>query len=189
MTTTPPNSKLIRVLIVDDSVFLRSALSKMIRSDPALLVVGTASNGIEALEQVKALQPDVITLDVEMPRMNGLEALQRIMAESPRPVIMISFTTRAGAETTLEALELGAFDYITKPGSDGSLSIAAVQADLIAKIKSAARSPLAQSATPPRPRNGPTGWRTIFRSSRPSSTHARRAGVSRRTISRRAGWC
>ena len=143
MTPTIPNSKPIRVLIVDDSVFIRSALTKMIRTDPGLQVVGTASNGVEALEQTQALQPDVITLDVEMPRMDGIEALGRIMAEWPRPVIMLSFATREGAETTLRALDIGAFDYITKPGSDGSLSIASVREDLIAKIKIAARSPLA----------------------------------------------
>lgn len=132
----------IKVLVADDSAFMRTALKRMIESDPSLEVVGTAQTGLEALEKVKSLQPDVVTLDIEMPGLNGLETLKRIMAESPRPVIMVSSLTQEGAETTFEALELGAFDYLPKQLSYASLDIVKIKDDLVAKIKAAQRSRL-----------------------------------------------
>jgi two-component system chemotaxis response regulator CheB len=108
------NARVVSVLVVDDSAFMRTALTRMIASDPVLRVIGTARNGMEALERIVELQPDVVTLDVEMPRLNGLETLKRIMQEFPRPVIMVSSLTQAGAETTLEALDIGAFDYAAR---------------------------------------------------------------------------
>jgi two-component system, chemotaxis family, protein-glutamate methylesterase/glutaminase len=130
----------INVLIVDDSAFMRAALSRMIESDHELRVVGTAQTGSEALEKIRQLQPDVVSLDVNMPGLNGLETLKRLMNEAPRPVIMISSLTNEGAETTLEALELGAFDYIPKQINYFSLDIIKVQDEIISKIKAAARS-------------------------------------------------
>jgi two-component system, chemotaxis family, protein-glutamate methylesterase/glutaminase len=117
----------IRVLIVDDSAFMRTALSRMIASDPDICVAGTASSGNEALQRLSALNPDVITLDVQMPGLDGLQTLQRIMAEFPRPVIMVSSVTVKNAETTFNALAAGAFDYIPKQLSPASLDILHLQ--------------------------------------------------------------
>jgi two-component system, chemotaxis family, protein-glutamate methylesterase/glutaminase len=129
----------VKVLVADDSAFMRTALTRMIESDPALRVVGTAQNGLEALDKVSKLQPDVITLDIEMPVLNGLETLKRIMQDSPRPVIMVSSLTQEGAEATLEALDLGAFDYLPKQLSYASLDIVKIKDDLVEKIKAACR--------------------------------------------------
>jgi two-component system chemotaxis response regulator CheB len=134
------DSRLIRVLVADDSAFMRTAITRMIESDPALGVSATARTGAETLEKVIAFQPDVVTLDVEMPGMNGLETLRHIMQESPRPVIMVSSLTQEGAETTLEALSVGAFDYVPKQQSFVSLDIVKIKDDLVAKIKAAAES-------------------------------------------------
>jgi two-component system chemotaxis response regulator CheB len=114
----------------------------MIESDTSLHVVATAQNGLEALEKITRLQPDVVTLDIEMPGLNGLETLKRVMRDSPRPVIMVSCLTQEGANTTLEALDLGAFDYVPKQLSHVSLDIVKVRDDLVTKIKAAARSRL-----------------------------------------------
>jgi len=134
------NAGIIRVLVADDSAFMRTALTRMVESDPCLKVVDTAQNGIEALEKAAKLQPDVVTLDIEMPRLNGLETLKRIMQETPRPVIMISSLTQEGAEITFEALDNGAFDYLPKTQSYASLDIVKIRDDLVAKIKSAAET-------------------------------------------------
>jgi two-component system chemotaxis response regulator CheB len=128
----------VSVLVVDDSAFMRTALTRMIDSDPALRVTGTAQNGMQALEKIIELQPDVVTLDVEMPRLNGLETLKRIMQDFPCPVIMVSSLTKDGAESTLEALDIGAFDYVSKQESFASLDIVKIRDDLVAKIKAAA---------------------------------------------------
>ena len=141
MSVSCPNSD-VRVLVADDSAFMRTALARMIESDPSLHVVGTAQTGLEALEKISRLQPDVVTLDIEMPGLNGLETLKRVMRDSPRPVIMVSSLTQEGANTTLEALELGAFDYVPKQLSYVSLDIVKVRDDLVTKIKAAARSRL-----------------------------------------------
>src|SRR5579872_2721581 len=133
----------VSVLVVDDSAFMRTALSRMIASDPGLRVVGTASSGNEALHRIADLNPDVITLDVEMPGLGGLETLKRIMAECPRPVIMVSAATVKDAEITFNALGAGAFDYVPKQLSAASLDILHIRDDLIAKIKAAAQSHVA----------------------------------------------
>jgi two-component system, chemotaxis family, protein-glutamate methylesterase/glutaminase len=130
----------IRVLIVDDSAFMRMALSRMIASDADLWVVATAASGIEALQKIVLLDPDVITLDVEMPGFDGLETLRRIMAQFPRPVIMVSSVTLKNATSTFDALAAGAFDYVPKQLSLMSLDILDIRDDLIAKIKAAAES-------------------------------------------------
>src|SRR3989304_5606180 len=104
----------IQVLIVDDSAFMRKTLAGLLESDPDITVVGTARDGEDAIQKVRSLKPDVVTLDVEMPRMNGLQALQIIMREMPLPVIMVSSLTDEGARETLAALEIGAMDFIPK---------------------------------------------------------------------------
>jgi two-component system chemotaxis response regulator CheB len=130
----------VRVLIVDDSAFMRTALSRMISLDADLQVVGTAASGREALQRIAALDPDVITLDVEMPGLDGLETLRRIMAQFPRPVIMVSSVTERDAELTFNALAAGAFDYVPKQLSATSLDILHIRGQLIAKIRAAAES-------------------------------------------------
>jgi two-component system, chemotaxis family, protein-glutamate methylesterase/glutaminase len=135
----------VTVLVVDDSSFMRAALSRMVESDKSLHVAGTAETGLEALTKIEALRPDVVTLDLDMPGLSGLETLRRIMAESPRPVIVISSTARCGAEDTIEALQLGAFECIAKALSYDSVDVLKVQNELVGKIKAAAglRIPIA----------------------------------------------
>jgi len=137
MTTETDN--ITKVLVVDDSAFMRKAISIMLESDPQIKVVGLARDGEEAVEKVRLLRPDLITMDVEMPRMDGLAALQQIMKSDPTPVMMISSITTAGAEATLEALELGAVDFIPKQMSFVSLDIVRIKDELLAKIKDIAR--------------------------------------------------
>jgi two-component system chemotaxis response regulator CheB len=139
MTNESKNSK-IRVLVVDDSAFMRTALSKMIALDPDLDVAGTAASGREALQIVPRLDPDVITLDVEMPGLDGLETLRRIMEQCPRPVIMVSSVTVRDAEITFNALAAGAFDYVPKELSPASLDVLHIRESLISRIKAAAES-------------------------------------------------
>ena len=110
------SSSQVSVLVVDDSATVRAVLRRRLEEHPALKVIGQAADGIEAVEQVKKLKPDVVTLDVEMPRLDGLGALERIMKEHPTPVVMVSTLTSKGADATIRALELGAVDFIEKPG-------------------------------------------------------------------------
>jgi two-component system chemotaxis response regulator CheB len=160
------SSRLIRVLVADDSAFMRTAITRMIESDSGLRVSASAQTGTEALQKVIALQPDVVTLDVEMPGMNGLETLRRIMQQSPRPVIMVSSLTQEGADTTLEALSIGAFDYVPKQQSFVSLDVVKIKDELVAKIKAAAeyarRRPAKKTPAPavsPRPSHPGAGLR------------------------------
>lgn len=125
----------IKVLVVDDSAFMRNALRSMIVSDPELKVVGVARDGVEALEMISKLKPDVVTLDVEMPKMDGLETLRHIMAKNPLPVIMVSSLTVDGAKTTLDAIDLGAVDFLPKNLSDLSVNIVNIKSLLVEKLK------------------------------------------------------
>ncbi|MBP0726220.1 chemotaxis response regulator protein-glutamate methylesterase [Bacillus sp. RG28] len=127
----------INVLIVDDSAFMRKVISSMISSDDQIEVIATAKNGMEAVEKVKQLKPDVVTLDIEMPKLNGLEALKIIMKESPVPVVMLSSLTKEGASSTILAMENGAVDFVQKPSGSISLDIDLVQDELIKKVKMA----------------------------------------------------
>ncbi|MFS0726165.1 protein-glutamate methylesterase/protein-glutamine glutaminase [Paenibacillus sp. 1P07SE] len=127
----------VKVLVVDDSPFMRSFLIKYIDADPRLEVVGTASNGVEAIERVQTLRPDVLSLDIEMPGMNGLEALKAIMREHPLPVIMLSSLTRDGAAETIESLQNGALDFIHKPASTFILDIHRLMSELNDKLYAA----------------------------------------------------
>ncbi len=126
---------MVKVLIVDDSAFMRNTLSSMISSDPDINVIGMARDGIEAVDKVASLKPDLVTLDVEMPRMNGIEALKQIMDKYPVPVLMVSSLTNEGAQVTLDALDLGAVDFIPKNLSDLSINIVKIKTILIDKIK------------------------------------------------------
>jgi two-component system chemotaxis response regulator CheB len=128
----------IRVLIVDDSAFMRHALGRLLGESPAVEVVGSASNGEEGLEMARSLRPDVITLDVEMPVLDGLAMLKRLMLEAPARVVMLSSKTTANARTTLDALEFGAIDFVPKPSGSLSIDIGRVGDELIAKIVAAA---------------------------------------------------
>ena len=127
--------KKIRVLVVDDSAFLRRNLPRILNADPEIEVIGTAANGLEAIQKVKDLRPDVVTLDVVMPVMDGLTALKQIMQENPLPVLMVSSMTTEGAKETLEALALGAVDYIEKPSGQISPDIEKIGGTLRDKIK------------------------------------------------------
>ncbi|MFI4913678.1 MAG: chemotaxis response regulator protein-glutamate methylesterase [Steroidobacterales bacterium] len=128
----------IRVLIVDDSALVRALLSKILGADPALEVVGTAPDAFVAREKIKALNPHVLTLDVEMPRMDGLQFLRNVMRLRPMPVVMCSSLTERGADVTLAALELGAIDFVTKPKVDVAHALKAYAAELVKKVKVAA---------------------------------------------------
>lgn len=128
----------IRVLIVDDSAFMRQVILKMLQEDPELNIVATAKDGLDALAKIEAYQPDVLTLDVDMPNMNGLECLAKIMERFPRPVIMVSSLTIEGAEPTMKAMELGAVDFVTKPSINDSQLLESVKDEMIQKIKVAA---------------------------------------------------
>jgi len=129
-----------RVLVVDDSAFMRIALSRMINCEPDLEVIASASSGSQALQQISELDPDVVTLDICMPGLDGLGTLRSIMSNFPRPVIIVSAATEKGAETTLSALSTGAFDCVPKNLDPASLDITHIQPDLIAKIRAAAQS-------------------------------------------------
>ncbi|MGE5704406.1 MAG: protein-glutamate methylesterase/protein-glutamine glutaminase [Clostridia bacterium] len=132
--------KTIRVLVVDDSAFMRKVISDILSEDPSIEVIDRARNGQECIQKVKSLHPDVITLDLEMPIMNGLEALELLMKEYPLPVVMLSSLTKEGADATIRALELGAFDFITKPSGPISLDIHKVADGIVEKVKAAASS-------------------------------------------------
>ncbi len=132
----------IRILVVDDSAFMRHVVSGILQSDPRMEVIGAARDGLDALEQVKALKPDVVTLDVEMPRMDGLQALQRIMSECPTRVVMFSSLTQHHARVTIRALSMGAVDFVPKPASGIYSEYNGLKQELIAKVVAAARSRL-----------------------------------------------
>ena len=127
----------IRVLVVDDSALMRGLLSQMINLAPDMEVVGAAPDAQSAREMIKVLNPDVLTLDVQMPKMDGLEFLERLMRLRPMPVVMVSSYTEAGSDTTLKALELGAIDFIGKPKADGERSMDNYAEQLVEKIRAA----------------------------------------------------
>lgn len=132
------DSEAIRVLIVDDSAYVRHVVSKYLNDKPDIAVIGTARDGEEALRLIAELQPDVVTLDIEMPRRNGLDTLREIMLRHPLPVVMLSSLTAAGAQATLQALNLGAVDFVTKP--EARANVGAVMDEVVGKIRMAARA-------------------------------------------------
>jgi two-component system chemotaxis response regulator CheB len=155
-----------RVLIVDDSALMRQLLSKILNSDPQLEVVGTAGDPFVAREKILALKPDVLTLDIEMPRMDGLTFLEKLMRGHPMPVIMISSLTDKGADTTLRALSLGAIDYVSKPKLDVTNGTIDQAEEIIAKVKAAARARVRCPSTAVSPSHESTGKTYQF-----SATH------------------
>lgn len=147
----------IRTLIVDDSVFMRTMLKSALARSENVEVVGGAQNGHEALAKIKTLKPDVITLDIEMPGLTGLEVLERVMKENPLPIVMVSTKTQEGAQQTFEALELGAVDYVPKPLSNKGASLQSFQAQVVRAVETAfacnrARLPFADKVRILRPR-------------------------------------
>lgn len=158
---------MIKVLIVDDSAFMRKVIADMVESSEKLTVVGTAKNGSEAIRLIKSLKPDVVTLDIEMPVMDGLTALEQIMKESPTPVIMLSSLTKQGAQETLKALDLGAVDFITKPSSLIKVSTPQMREELISKIEASSHARLSATKKCLKP---PPKERIGFTSYKPAST-------------------
>lgn len=133
-------SEQIRVLVIDDSAFMRKSLTLLIESDPDIKVIGTARDGQDGIDKIRQLKPDIVTLDIEMPRMDGLTALKIIMKECPLPVLMVSSMTTEGADATIRGMELGAVDFIPKQLSYVSLDIVRIKDDLLAKIRAIYRS-------------------------------------------------
>jgi len=132
-------SERVRVLVVDDSALMRKLIPTILERDPTIEVVGTAMDGAFALKKIEELRPDVITLDLEMPRMDGLEALRLIMRRAPMPVIVFSTHSKEGAYSTFKALALGAIDFVAKPRDAAAGHLDAVAVQLIEKIKIAKR--------------------------------------------------
>lgn len=130
--------KKVNVLVVDDSAFMRKMISNILEDHARIHVIDTARNGQDALEKIKLHQPDVITLDIEMPIMDGIQALKEIMKHDPRPVVMLSSLTREGADKTLESMEFGAVDFIPKPSGSISLNIQDIEDEIISKVLEAA---------------------------------------------------
>ncbi len=143
-------TKKVRVLVVDDSAFARFAIAKRIRTDVQIEVVGQARDGFEAVDMTKNLKPDVVTMDVTMPRMDGLEAVKEIMAECPTPVVMLSALTREGADVTIRALEMGAVDFFLKPSVVSPVGSGEASDELINKIKAASEIDPARLKVPPK---------------------------------------
>ncbi|TYT26343.1 chemotaxis response regulator protein-glutamate methylesterase [Luteimonas viscosa] len=154
----------VRVLIVDDSALVRALMSELLGVDPGIEVVGTAADPFIARDKIKQLSPDVLTLDVEMPRMDGLTFLRNLMRLRPMPVLMVSSLTEAGAQVTLDALALGAVDFIAKPKIDVARGLAEYGSVLVEKVKQAAKARVARIAPPATPGyDGPIAYRTTDR--------------------------
>lgn len=136
-----------RVLIVDDSSFMRMAIRGILTKDPSIEVVGTAADGVEGVEKAISLKPDLITMDVEMPRMDGISALKQIMSKAPTKVLMVSTLTNEGARSTFEALDAGALDYIPKNITDSSEAQNIFRDELIKKVREAIRSHILRPST------------------------------------------
>jgi two-component system, chemotaxis family, protein-glutamate methylesterase/glutaminase len=157
----------IRVLIVDDSALMRQLLQDILSSDRGIEVVGLAADPYVARDKIRALNPDVLTLDVEMPRMDGLSFLEKLMRAHPMPVLMVSSLTERGCETTLRALELGAIDFVTKPKVDVAAGTVDLAGEIIRKVKIAAAAKVRPSSPIPAgsaPRPAITAPRALFKS-------------------------
>ena len=147
-----------RVVVVDDSALVRGLLAEIINRQPDMVCVGAAADPLVAREMIRSLNPDVITLDVEMPRMDGIDFLQRLMRLRPMPVVMVSTLTERGAEVTLKALELGAVDFVAKPKIGVADGLRQLGEDITDKIRTAAKAHVRRLAQrPPRARAGGAG--------------------------------
>src|SRR5277367_978284 len=142
-----PAPKKFRVLVVDDSAFMRKVLEGIFNADPQLQVVGHAKDGREAIALAESLKPDVITMDLNMPHMDGLQATAQIMTSNPRPVVIVSSESKEGADSTLKALELGAIEFVTKPSSGIDLDMQSVREDLLRKVRMAAKVRVVRTAS------------------------------------------
>lgn len=169
--------KKIRVLLCDDSALMRRSLKKIIESDPSLTVIATARDGEDSVNKARELMPDVVTMDINMPGMDGITALQIIVNEEIAPVLMLSSLTQEGAVVTFEAMALGAFDYVSKPGGTVTVQMGPVAPEIIKKIKAAARPGVLKKLTRDRLHDGGGS----------SNLKARRASLKRR-ISKRTSW-
>src|SRR6202171_6022302 len=139
--------KKIRVLIVDDSAFMRQVLETILVTDENVQVVGHAKDGREAVRLSESLKPDVITMDINMPVMDGLQATAEIMTTNPRPIVVVSSESREGAASTLRALELGAIEFVAKPSSAIDLDMQSVKDDLLRKVRMAAKVRVVRTAS------------------------------------------
>jgi len=138
IVVTEMTEKAATVLVVDDSAFMRKLIAEMVESSGPFRVIGTAGDGVEALQKIRALKPDIVTLDIEMPRLNGLQALEQIMAEMPRPVVMLSAAgSELGNEMTLRALERGALEFVRKPSGPVSIDLSTVREQLKSALEAA----------------------------------------------------
>src|ERR1700738_4356041 len=140
-------NKKFRVLIVDDSAFMRKVLEGIFNADPQLQVVGHAKDGREAVALAESLKPDVITMDLNMPHMDGLQATAQIMTSNPRPVVIVSSESKEGADSTLKALELGAIEFVNKPSPGIDLDMQSVKEDLLRKVRMSAKVRVVRTAS------------------------------------------
>jgi two-component system chemotaxis response regulator CheB len=145
MVNTP--AKKVRVLIVDDSAFMRKVLETIFNSDSQLQVIGHAKDGREAVALAESLKPDVITMDINMPHMDGLQATAQIMTTNPHPIVIVSSESRDGAASTVKALELGAIEFIAKPSGAIDLDMQSIREDLLRKVKMAAKVRVVRTAS------------------------------------------
>src|SRR5215467_7804700 len=145
MVTSP--QKKFRVLVVDDSAFMCKVLETIFNADEHLQVVGKARDGREAIALAETLKPDVITMDLNMPHLDGLQATAHIMTSNPRPIVVVSSETREGAASTLKALELGAIEFVTKPSGGIDLDMQSVKEDLLRKVRMAAKVRVVRTAS------------------------------------------
>ncbi len=159
----------IRVIVVDDSALVRGLLSEIIDRQPDMTCIGAAADPIVAREMIRNLNPDVITLDIEMPRMDGIDFLSRLMRLRPMPVVMVSTLTERGADVTLKALELGAVDFVAKPKIGVSDGLRQLGADITEKIRTAARARVHRLAAPPAPGTAPAKPTTMAQMGRLST--------------------
>src|SRR6201981_3265353 len=141
------SSKNFRVLVVDDSAFMCKVLETIFNADEHLQVVGKARDGREAIALAETLKPDVITMDLNMPHLDGLQATAHIMTSNPRPIVVVSSETREGAASTLKALELGAIEFVTKPSSGIDLDMQSVKDELLRKVRMAAKVRVVRTAS------------------------------------------
>ncbi len=161
--TTRPRPHKVRVLVVDDSALVRQLLTDLLSADPGIEVVGAAADPLIAREKIKQLEPDVLTLDVEMPRMDGLTFLQNLMRLHPMPVVMVSSLTESGAQVTLDALALGAVDFVTKPKLDIQRGLTGYASELREKVRNAARARVARLHPATAPAQHAMSYRTTDR--------------------------